>query len=180
MEALWDFLQFRHSEWSAIRPIRPDRPETDIHAGREALVSPDHGQLQSHEVDRGECRSERLRRRQTHVERPTELQRTAFVPGLLVETGLFPEVAAGHSPGSICVPSWNLCGVRPSQIRGGTQIVRPWPSLCPLRLCGSFRTVTFSEGDQPQRHRGRGDGKSEMGNRRWEIGDGRWGIDCRS
>ena len=65
----------------------------------------------------------------------------------------------------------NRCGVRPSQIRGGTQIARPWPSLCPRRLCGSFRTVTVSEGDQPQRHRERGDGRSEMGDRRWEIGD---------
>ena len=41
----------------------------------------------------------------------------------------------------------NRCGVRPSQIRGGTQIAWPWPSLCPRRLCGSFRTVTFSEGE---------------------------------
>ena len=59
----------------------------------------------------------------------------------------------------------NRCGVHPSQIRGGTQIARPWPSLRPRRLWGSFRTVTFSEGDQPQRHGERGDWRSEMGDR---------------
>ncbi len=90
-----------------------------------------------------------------------------------------PDSILGPVPEEELVLFGNLCsalnrwGVRPSQIRGGAQIARSWPSPCPRRLCGSFRTVRVSEGDQPQRHRERGD-------RRWEIGDGRSGIDCRS